>query len=147
MARLRARGLTFTEIGRQLGVTRQCVTVTLAKAGVPPLPINCRECEGVIVAHRPGNRPSLPALCLGCLARHPDASFADRLRAFRLAAGLTQGELADQAGLPKGTVNGYEQGRGLTNWLVVVALARVLGVGLLTLGLGLPEGPGHESSG
>jgi DNA-binding XRE family transcriptional regulator len=144
MASLRDDGLSFAEIGRRLGVCRQAVYATLLKAeGRKVRPITCRECGAVIVAHPGGNWPPLPALCLDCLGKHADAPLADRLRAFRLAAGLTQGQLDERAGLPRGTINRYERGKGRPSWEDIVVLARVLGAGLLTLGLRLPEGPGH----
>src|SRR5262245_11031059 len=124
MARLRDRGLTLEEIGRQLGVTKQCVQATLAKAGPPPRPITCRECGAVVVAAPSGNRRPLPALCLGCLARLPGSPFADRLRAFRLAAGLTQAEVAERAGLTRRRLSSVERGDGLADWPEMVALAR-----------------------
>jgi hypothetical protein len=33
------------------------------------------------------------ACCLGCLARHPEATFADRLKSHRLAAGASPAPL------------------------------------------------------
>jgi transcriptional regulator with XRE-family HTH domain len=143
MGRLRNQGLTFEEIGRRLGVSRQCVYMTLLKVGKRDVrPLACRECGAVLVESPPGNRPPLPALCLACLARHPEAPFCARLRTFRHAAGLTQGQLADRCGLPRGTVQRYEAGRVVPRWPDVLALARGLGAGLLTLGLGLTEGTG-----
>src|SRR5262249_17374448 len=131
---------------RRLGVTQQCVQAALA-AEPASLAVACRGCEAVIQARSLSKRRPSPALCLACLERHPEAPFAHPLSAFRLAAGLTQGELGGRAGLPKGTVNSYERGEGQPTWPAVVALARVLRAGLLTLGLGLPEGPGHEPAG
>jgi hypothetical protein len=45
-------------------------------------------------------RTNGPAYCLGCLARHPEATFADRLKAHRLAAGLTLMGLDERIGVP-----------------------------------------------
>jgi hypothetical protein len=36
-----------------------------------------------------------------CLARHPEATFTDRLKAHRLAAGLTMEALAQRLGMPR----------------------------------------------
>ena len=41
-----------------------------------------------------------PGCCLGSLARHPEATFADRLKGHRLAAGLTLMALGEQVGVP-----------------------------------------------
>jgi transcriptional regulator with XRE-family HTH domain len=142
MARLRAEGLTHAEIGRRVGLSRQAVSLVLRALGhCGPLAVACRECASVIMQRPPGSRPPLPVLCLACLGRHPEAPFADRLRAFRHAAGLTQRQVAERAGLPKATVGCYEQGRSEPGWPEVVALLRALGPGLLTLGLEMPPGP------
>jgi transcriptional regulator with XRE-family HTH domain len=146
MARLRAQGLTLAEIGRCFGVSRQAVEVALDKIGQggrPPL--RCRSCKAVILAHSSGRRPPLSVYCLPCLDLHPEATFADCLRAFRLAAGLTQEQLAAKARLRKGTVQKYDSGAvKWPPWLSIVALARVLGAGLLTRGLGLAETGGGK---
>jgi DNA-binding XRE family transcriptional regulator len=142
MARLRARGLTLEEIGRQVGLSRQAVKVALDKVGLggrPPL--CCRQCKVVILGHSTGQRPPLPIYCLPCLDRHPGAPFADRLRAFRHAAGLTQAQLAAKAGLSKATVNRLEGGRGHPPRPSIEALARVLGPGLVTRGPGKAQAP------
>jgi serine/threonine protein kinase len=59
------------------------------------------------------------------------ASLAERLWALRLAAGLTQAELAGRAGLPPATLGHYECGRVRPQAARLAALARVLGPGLL----------------
>src|SRR5262249_45583717 len=95
MARLRKGGLTHAEIGRRPGRTRQCVRRTLLSAGkASARPVVCRACGAVVVRPLPGNQPAPAALCPACLVRHPAAPFADRLRTFRLARGLTRAELA-----------------------------------------------------
>jgi hypothetical protein len=80
----------LAEIGRELGITRQRVQRVLKLTSTIRLvPIRCTECGKVItqlsgVAHN--NRA---VLCLACLAKHPQAKFGQRLKALRLAAGLT----------------------------------------------------------
>jgi transcriptional regulator with XRE-family HTH domain len=59
----------------------------------------------------------------------PDTTFAGRLRALRAAAGLTQQELADRAGLSRTHVGRLETEDGVPSWPTVCALARALGVG------------------
>ena len=140
IARLRAEGLTYADIGRHVGVSRQGVLRALRRMGrAGTAPVACRQCGAVIRARPPGNRPPRPALCPTCLGKSPEAPFADRLRTFRLAAGLTQGQLAERAGLTEAAVGGYERGEAEAGWRAVLALARVLGSGLLTFGLALPE--------
>jgi len=54
--------------------------------------------------------------------------FAGRLKELRAAAGLTQGRLAEQAGLTKDGVAQLEQGRREPTWATVLVLAQALGV-------------------
>jgi transcriptional regulator with XRE-family HTH domain len=55
--------------------------------------------------------------------------FGDRLKELREAAGLTQTQLAERAGLTKATVSRLEQGlRKEPSWQTVLALSRALGV-------------------
>jgi hypothetical protein len=42
-----------------------------------------------------------PAHCLGCLPRHPEVAFADRVKAHRLAAELPLMDLAERVGVPR----------------------------------------------
>jgi transcriptional regulator with XRE-family HTH domain len=84
---------------------------------------------------------------LACLKNSPDAPFNERLRAFRQAAGLSQVQLGEWTGLARYKIARWERGAALLRWPDVVTLARVLGAGLLTFGLGLPEGPGDGQAG
>ena len=131
MARLRDQGLTLTQIGGRLGVSRQCVQELLAKAGHRGIPVRCRACRRVIGPRPGGGRAPRPTLCLGCLDRRPRARFADRLRTLRLTAGLTQGQLASRAGLSTAAVVNYEHALRRAGPLAAAALARVLGSGLV----------------
>ncbi|MDE2102662.1 MAG: helix-turn-helix transcriptional regulator [Patescibacteria group bacterium] len=62
-------------------------------------------------------------------------SFADRLKALRVAARLTQRDLSELAGLymvpgAANTVNKLERGHGAVTWNVVCLLAEALGAGV-----------------
>src|SRR4051794_15877734 len=57
-----------------------------------------------------------------------DPNFARRLKELRAAAGMTQPQLADKAGVSKGTVAALEQGAYDATWPTVQALAAALGV-------------------
>jgi ribosome-binding protein aMBF1 (putative translation factor) len=71
------------------------------------------------------------ALCLACLARTPGATLADRLLAHRLAAGLTQKELAARVGTTKNVISGYELELYRARPAKLRRLAKVLGAGVL----------------
>jgi transcriptional regulator with XRE-family HTH domain len=59
----------------------------------------------------------------------PEAErFGERLRELRAAAGLTQEQLAEKAGVKVGTLRDLEQTRNSPRWTTVVALSRALGV-------------------
>jgi transcriptional regulator with XRE-family HTH domain len=55
-------------------------------------------------------------------------AFQDKLRALRVAAGLTQGELAAKAGISLGSVRNLEQGIRSPSWETVQKLAVALDV-------------------
>jgi DNA-binding XRE family transcriptional regulator len=130
--------LSLAAIGQQMdGITKQAVSLLLAAHGpvaVPPVVVRCAQCQGVITTGASLRRQCRPALCLDCLAPHPFAPFGTRLRAFRLAAGLTQAQLAARSGVSMRALYAYEgRGHGNPSWAVVVKLVRVLGHGLVWL--------------
>jgi transcriptional regulator with XRE-family HTH domain len=136
MAALRAQGLSFAEIGRRLGVTKQAVHATLKKAGQPRVRgVPCRGCGRFIVSAGALPQDGARALCLPCLKRKPRATFGQRLKAYRLDAGLTRTELARRAGISQGSsIHGYEDDRFLPLPPNRVRLARALRVPLKALG-------------
>jgi transcriptional regulator with XRE-family HTH domain len=84
------------------------------------------------------------ALCLPCLAKRPDAPFGQRLKAFRLAAGMSKVELVRRSGLRLNTIHYSETGREEPQWASLTWLIEVPGVGLVALGFEgfpLPEAP------
>ena len=113
-AELRARGLTLAEIGRAMHCTRQAVHRLLdyrprQSHPRPRKAVACPGCRAALplpwFAHA-----GPPALCLPCLARRPRASFAQRLRAHRTAAGLSRTALARKAKVAPLTVTNLERG-------------------------------------
>lgn len=70
-------------------------------------------------------------------------AFGTTLRRLREAAGLTQQQLADQAGISKRTLEGWEQGRNRPRLDVLPALAEALGVAVGALLADL-KGPGAK---
>jgi hypothetical protein len=93
--------------------------------------VACRE-SGRTIARGAGSiRTNGAAYCLGCLARPPEASFGGRLKAHRLAAGLTLEARGGRVGVPYQAVCDYESGRRVPQWRTLVRLVGVLGVGLV----------------
>ena len=56
------------------------------------------------------------------------SEFASRLKALREQAGLSQGQLAERAGMNMFSIAKLEQGRREPSWATVLALAAALGV-------------------
>ena len=128
MVRLRLQGFTLREIGRRLGVTYQTVAYHLRKSGHAP-PLACAGC-GAALANR-GGPLARPVYCTSCLRARLEVPFGVRLRSLRLAAGLSQQELAQRAGLTVNTVRVHEAGIGALRAATVERLAQVLGQRLL----------------
>jgi transcriptional regulator with XRE-family HTH domain len=109
---LRARGLSLLAIGRALGVSRQCVQQILRRMKQPPpVPsVACCGCGCAIISAGALRSDAGKALCLRCLRKSPDVPFGQRLKALRLAAGLTQSELAARTGITPSCLCLYEAG-------------------------------------
>jgi transcriptional regulator with XRE-family HTH domain len=134
-AELRALGLSFAEVGRRLGVTRQGAQ-HLTRAATRPEMAPCASCGA--------DTPSGIGRCARCVVADPDSPLAERLRVLRLAAGLSQDELAARARVSRSTVFCYEHCRVRPRAGKVAALATVLGPGLLpaATGAGAERAPG-----
>jgi len=65
------------------------------------VPIRCRKCQSLITRMRLVHDSNIPVWCLACLAKHPKASFRQRLKAYRLAAGLTLAALAKRCSVKR----------------------------------------------
>lgn len=63
----------------------------------------------------------------------PDEALHNTLRVQRAIRDLTQGELADRAGVTRKSVNAIEAGRMVPSVLLALKLARALGVSVETL--------------
>jgi transcriptional regulator with XRE-family HTH domain len=140
VSRLHAEGLSFAEIGRRLGVTRQAVRKTLQalerERRPPALP--CVGCGAPVISAGAIPSDAGAVLCLPCLALRPEAPFAQRLKACRLAAGLSKKGLADRAGVTRAAVQKYEDGLSEPRFAQLVRLTRALGpkLSLVLLGTG-----------
>src|SRR5262249_38386000 len=130
MAELRQQGLTLAEVGRRLTISKQGVQQTLARRPRPLPCVCCCRCETHIPAGDGLPRFDGPTLCLSCLAGLPEATFGQRLRALRVAAGLAQLELARRAGTRQPLVGRYERDLVKPRPRALAGLRRVLGEGL-----------------
>jgi transcriptional regulator with XRE-family HTH domain len=136
--RLRKTGLSLAQIGRRLGMTAKAVHRTLRtieRARVSPRSVPCSACRRDIVSAGAIASDRGSALCLECLGRRAGIPFGRRLKAFRLAAGLTKAELVTRCGFTHSALWKYED-RGVTPRLpAALRLAQALGVSLKALGL------------
>ena len=129
---LRARGLSTAEIGERLGITRQGVWRLLSNYGrseTAPGIVACCLCGQSIIRGGDALRNNGPVPCLDCLRERPHIPFAVRLKAFRMAAGLTQAKLARKAKLPPARIRAYERGHAEPKWRNLVKLMNALGTG------------------
>jgi hypothetical protein len=92
-AELRQQGLTLAEIGRRLGVSRQCVHVTVRSMMRPRVlkAVPCSHGGRDVVSAGLPPRDHGHALYLVCVRQLPETPFGQRLPAHRLAAGMTRG--------------------------------------------------------
>jgi transcriptional regulator with XRE-family HTH domain len=137
VAELRARGWTLRRIAEQMGVTHQNVAHLLKAGGAVSAEraICCQDCGAVLLAQPHGAAVGVSAWCLDCLGRHPEAPFGERLKAFRLAVGLSQRQLESHTGVDHRTVAGLEAGRVRLTPPLREALVRCFGLALV------PGGP------
>jgi transcriptional regulator with XRE-family HTH domain len=129
-AELRARGLTLVEVGRRMGCTKQAVHYLLGLRGPsprPPKPVGCPAC-GADLGPAPNPLDYAPAPCLPCLAQRPRTPLGQRLRAHRIARGLSRKALAEQAGVGASGITPMERGERRPRPRTLRKLAEALGV-------------------
>jgi transcriptional regulator with XRE-family HTH domain len=149
MTNLRAEGMTLVEISRRLGISAQRVRRVLKKDQVAcrSLSVTCLDCNSPIDSPAILRCDAGETLCLKCLTRCPEAPFARRLRALRLAASMTRGQLAGRAGMSESTIGQYERGQGIPGHMALKALANILGPELVRRDRGPSDTlPSAESS-
>ena len=133
--RLREQGLTYAQIGEQVGLSKQRIQKILQSVHAEATRIVCTECSILIGVFSRRGMFTRKGYCLDCLAKHPEAPFGQRIRACRLAAGLTLKELANLIGWPWTTLSAYERGVKMPKWKSVVRMIQVLGAGLVAIGM------------
>ena len=140
VAKLRTKGLTFTEIGKRLGMSRQAAHSLLFRTDRPvQLPgIACRECRKEICSWNPrwhgGMKRGQLVYCLQCLGKHPEVRLGERLLAFRISAGMTRGDLEKQTGVDRNTIGQCERDGCDPFWSTLARLVEYFGPELLGLG-------------
>jgi transcriptional regulator with XRE-family HTH domain len=130
VAKLRAAGKSYQAIGDRLGVSPQRVHQILQRNGSPrTVPIPCRKCKTVIANMRMNTNNNGPVYCMACLPH--TATIGQRLKARRLASGLTLNALSRQTLISSERIGNYEQGVRQPTWQSLAKLIRVLGVAWL----------------
>jgi hypothetical protein len=128
---MRRRGFTTAEIARRVNLTRQGVEYVLGLHCIQASrTIRCRRCKDVIVATKHRDQLSGPVLCLECLGAQSDATFGQRLKAFRLAAGLSKRALSAQTGIPRHNLSKYEADEWVPLQKSMSRLVQILGAPL-----------------
>jgi transcriptional regulator with XRE-family HTH domain len=130
---LRDKGLSLNQIARRFGVTKQAIWSLLNSRSqrTAARAVACTGCGTMIVSPGALRRDADSALCLACLDARPQAPFAQRLKAVRLAAGLSRAELAARSGVAPGSLRAYEDGGRKPHRRSAARLARVLGAAVL----------------
>jgi transcriptional regulator with XRE-family HTH domain len=136
---LRRQGMTMAEIGKRLGLTKQAVHALLTQHGqaqVPPSPVPCVRCGAVVTSGYFTLKQNRNVLCLACVERDPETPFGVRLKAFRLAAGMTQLQLAERTAIHPQRIADMEfSATANPTWVQVIAFMRVFGPDIVCLGI------------
>jgi DNA-binding XRE family transcriptional regulator len=132
--RLAAKAWSLHQIGRHLGLSAEGVRKVLARHGRPTasLVFPCARCGAHLTT---GKRTKVNphALCLSCLKKELNASLAQRVRSLRLAANLTQEELAARSGLSPPTIWKIEQEGWQPAEASIAKVAKALNVSITAL--------------
>jgi transcriptional regulator with XRE-family HTH domain len=127
-----------------MGCTRQGAQYLLRAAGVSTarrMIVRCPRCGAAAGSLPVTCRLPAVALCLACLATQPDASFGDRLRACRVAAGLSRRQLARRSGVGILALTAYEANATLPAAASLAKLLTTVGPALVPGCERLPAAP------
>jgi transcriptional regulator with XRE-family HTH domain len=126
---LRARGWSFARIARKAGVSPQAIHHAVGASSRRQYIARCRLCRKPFPTAGALQGDDLAVSCPRCLA--VNAPFVERIRSYRLAAGLTRAELARRAGIGPTLVRQYERGIANPRLDKLTLLIEVLGIGLV----------------
>ena len=123
----------IARLGQVLG--EACLNALLAcnrrRGGPRRQTIFCRDCGVAVTEFVTAALGAGPVWCPQCLDKHAEATLGQRLLALRLAAGLSQRELAEAHGLWRASISWYERDWGQPLPETLAKLTRVLGAGLV----------------
>jgi DNA-binding XRE family transcriptional regulator len=127
------QALGMAEAGQGLGVNTDRVhrTLVVRRQDDQHGTVCCTRCKKAVASRDHLTSDALVVFCLSCLRKRPDATFAERLIACRLAAGLTRGQVAARVGGSENTILSYEFGRHKPGPVRLAALVHLLGPELL----------------
>jgi DNA-binding XRE family transcriptional regulator len=115
-----------------MGVGSKAVVLMLTKSGGPVKAwIRCCQCDLDIAQIQVRVTNGL-AYCLKCLKKEDKPPFGRRLRAYRVAKGLTPADLARKIGRGPSLINALENGTSKPTWDTLLTLVEVLGQGLVS---------------
>jgi transcriptional regulator with XRE-family HTH domain len=126
---LRSRGWTFARIAQKAGVSPQAIHHALCSSSRRHLIARCRLCRKPFPAAGALPGDDLAVACPRCLAAN--APFVERIRSYRLAAGMTRAELARKAGVCPTLLRQYEHAVASPRLDKLTRLIGVLGIGLV----------------
>jgi transposase len=114
----------------RLGISHQSVQQTLHTSGNARLvPVRCRECRTVIARLRTVRDNNGPVYCWDCLPQ--EATLGQRLKARRLAKGMTLMALGKKTGISWNLLSKYERDAVEPKCGNLLTLIHVLGVALM----------------
>jgi transcriptional regulator with XRE-family HTH domain len=126
---LRARGWSFARIAQKAGVSPQAIHHALCSPTRRHLIARCRICREPFPSAGVLKGDDLTVACPRCLSSR--ARFVERIRSYRLAAGLTRAELARRSGVSATLLRQYECDITHPRLDKLTRLIGVLGIGMV----------------
>jgi hypothetical protein len=106
-----------------------CAAPRRPRAAHPDL--RCTTCRREIPGSGAAGYTTREVLCLGCLGRLPEPTFAQRVQTLRVSRGWTRAVLQEHSGIDRSLVGRYESGQLLPRPTTIIQLVSALGVELM----------------